>query len=155
LILEGQFARAADALRALAIIDKSGERVRFAHQSHLDYLTIERILLRSLEGHTTPIAWLQGHDQSLFRRDQVRFLLQLLRDHDPQLYRTFLEAVFFGEGIRFHIQHLALTALAQVAPPTPAEHELVKRLWSTETWHIHVLEGVLAQHEAWLEAFTV
>jgi hypothetical protein len=153
-ILDGQDSRAAEALRTLGIIDKSRDRARFAHQSHLDYLTIERVLLRSLDGHTSPIEWLKGHDQSLFRRDQVRFLLQLLRDQDAQLYRTFLEAVFFGDGIRFHIQHLVLTTLAQAAPPTPAEHELVKRLWNTEAWHVHVLERVLAQHEPWLNAFT-
>ena len=152
--LVDQYGVAAEALRRLAILDWTSATTRFTHQSHLDYLTIERVFLRALRDEVTPIEWLRGHDQSLFRRDQVRFLLQLLRDEDPKLYLAFLQDIFFGEGIRFHIQHLALTTLAQADPPTDAEHELVKRLWSEEPSHLHVLERVLAGHRPWLERFT-
>ncbi len=154
LLLDGQHDAAAHALRALGIIDTTNGRTRFAHQSHLDYLTIARVLRRAIDGEIAPIDWLKAHDQSLFRRDQVRFLLQLLRDQDPPQYRAFLEAVFFGGGVRFHIQHLVLATLAQVSQPTADEHALVKRLLSDDEWHLHVLERVLAQHEPWLEAFT-
>lgn len=145
---------AADALRRLAILDRTDGTTRFAHQSHLDYLTIERVFLRALQGDVTPIEWLQGHDQSLFRRDQVRFLLQLLRDEDPKLYLEFLHAIFFGEGIRFHIQHLALSTISLADPPTDNEHEFIKRLWSEGPWHLHVLERVIAGREPWLGRLT-
>ena len=149
-----RYGAASDALRRLGILDRTNGTTRFAHQSHLDYLTIERVLLRALQGEVTPIQWLRGHDQSLFRRDQVRFLLQLIRDEDAKLYLEFLRNVFFDECIRFHIQHLALTTLAQASPPTDGEHELIKRLWNEELWHLHVLELVLAGHPPWLDSLT-
>jgi len=145
---------ASKALRALGILEKTNGSIRFTHQSHLDYLTIERVFLKTLEGKTTPIDWLKRHDQSLFRRDQVRFLLQLFRDQDQKLYRRFLENIFFEEGIRFHIQHLALITLSQASPPTDGEHSLIKRLWGDDEWHVHVLEQVLLRHKPWLECFT-
>jgi hypothetical protein len=145
---------AAKALRGLAILDRTNGTTQFAHQSHLDYLTIERVFQRALRDEVTPIEWLRSHDQSLFRRDQVRFLLQLLRDQDPELYVEFLKDIFVGEGIRFHIQHLALTTLAQADPPTHGEHDFIKRLWSEEPWHLHILERVLAGHAPWLDRFT-
>jgi len=155
LLLDGEYAAAALALRTLNIIHTANDRARFAHQSHLDYLTIERVLRRALEGETAPIDWLRADDQSLFRRDQVRLLLQLLRDQDVTLYGQVLEAVLFGGGVRFHIQHLVLTTLAQVSRPSADEYKLVKRLLSESDWRLHVLERVLTRREPWLEAFTV
>ncbi|KAA3609440.1 MAG: hypothetical protein DWQ01_08895 [Planctomycetota bacterium] len=143
-----------EALRGLAILNRTNGTSRFAHQSHLDYLTIERVFQRALQGKENPIEWLRSHDQSLFRRDQVRFLLQLLRDQDHKLYLEFLKDIFFEEGVRFHIQHLALTTLAQADHPTDGEHELIKQLWKKEMWHAHVLEQVLAAHAPWLNRFT-
>ena len=48
LLLDGEYAAAALALRTLNIIHTANDRARFAHQSHLDYLTIERVLRRAL-----------------------------------------------------------------------------------------------------------
>jgi len=139
------------ALCGLGILDRTNGTTRFAHQSHLDYLTIERVFQRSLQGEVSAIEWLRGHDQSLFRRDQVRFLLQLLRDQAPRLYSEFLQNIFCAEGIRFHIQHLSLTTLAQADPPNDSEHTLIKFLLDDELWRLHVLELVLAGKAAWLE----
>lgn len=152
--LVDSYGPAGDALRGLGIFDRTDGTTRFAHQSYLDYLTIERVFQRALRGEVTPIEWLRGHHQSLFRRDQVRFLLQLLRDEAPELYLGFLQDIFFGEGVRFHIQHLALAMLAQADPPTDGEHEFIKRLWTEEPWHLHVLERVLAGHAPWLDRLT-
>jgi hypothetical protein len=145
---------ASEALRRLSILDRTSGTTRFAHQSHLDYLTIERVFRRALNGELMPHGWLLGHDQSLFRRDQVRFLLQLLRDQDSRRYLEFLDDIFFREGVRFHIQHLALTTLAQASPPRDEEHSFIRRLWNEDDWHLHVLERVLAGHEPWLDRLT-
>ena len=145
---------AADALRSLGIIEKGSSTSRFAHQSYLDYLTIEQVFTRVLSGELTPSEWLRGHDQSLFRRDQVRFLLQLLRGPNHDIYLAFLQDVFFGDNVRFHIQHLALTTLANAMPPTEREYTLVKHLWAEKEWSQHVIQRVLEGHAPWLERFT-
>jgi hypothetical protein len=138
----------------LGIISIEGSRVRFSHQSHLDYLIIETILHKLLQGEEEPINWLKTSEQSLGRRDQVRLLLQLIRDEDSEIYFIFLRELFAGEEIRFHIQHLALATLGQVTVPMDGEVELVKTLWEQEAWRSHVLDQVLMGHRPWLDRLT-
>lgn len=128
--------------------------IRFSHQSHLDYLIVEQILNQTLQRDQEPIDWLRKSPQTLVRRDQVRLLLQLLREEEPLIYSTFLGQIFAGEDIRFHLQHLALTTLGHAQIPSPDEIQLVKTLWSQEAWRRHVLELVLMGHRPWLECLT-
>lgn len=153
-ILIDRHRRAADILRSLGIIEEGVGTSRFAHQSYLDYLTVEKVFLRSISGKVTPIQWLQSRDQSLFRRDQVRFLLQLLRDQDPNLYLSFLQDIFTGDDVRFHIQHLAITSLASTTAPSEGEYIIIKKLWAEDAWHQHILQRVLQGHTQWLYLFT-
>lgn len=153
-VLINQHFHAANALRSLGIIEKGSSTSRFAHQSYLDYLTIEQVFIRAASGELKPIDWLSIHDQSLFRRDQVRFLLQLLRGPNHEIYLAFLKDIFFGDNIRFHIQHLALTTLSNVIRPTDGEYTLVKRLCADADWHLHVLHQVVQGHDPWLDLFT-
>jgi hypothetical protein len=140
--------------KRLGIISIDGSRVSFSHQSHLDYLIIESILLKSLQGEEKPIHWLKASEQTLGRRDQVRLLLQLIRDEDSVNYLLFLREIFAGEEIRFHIQHLALATLGQVTEPMDGEVELVKALWAQEAWRSHVFDQVLMGHRPWLDRLT-
>jgi hypothetical protein len=153
-ILIDRHRQAADVLRSLGIIEEGTGTSRFAHQSYLDYLTVEKVFLQSISGEVTPIQWLNGRDQSLFRRDQVRFLLQLLRDQDPILYLSFLQDIFTGDDVRFHIQHLTLTSLAFTTVPSEGEYILIKKLWAEDDWHQHILHRVLPGQTQWLYLFT-
>jgi hypothetical protein len=142
---------AVNTFKRLGIISTDGSRVRFSHQSHLDYLIIEAILHKLLQGKEELIKWLKSSEQSLGRRDQVRLLLQLIRDEDSELYLIFLQEIFAGQEIRFHIQHLVLATLGQVTEPMDGEVELVKVLWKQEAWRSHVLDQVLMGHRPWLD----
>ena len=145
---------AVEVFQRLGIISVEGSLVRFSHQSHLDYLIIEAILHRIQQGEEDPIDWLKASEQSLGRRDQVRLLLQLIRDEDSKIYLIFLREIFAGEEIRFHIQHLALATLGQVTEPMDGEVGLVKALWEQEAWRSHVLDQVLMTHRPWLDRLT-
>ncbi len=153
-ILVDKHRRAADALRSLGIIEKGSSSYRFVHQSYLDYLTIEDVFTRVVSGDLTPIEWLRSHDQSLLRRDQVRFLLQLLRGPKHEIYLSFLQDIFLGDNVRFHIQHLALTTLANAIPPTDREYIIVKDLWAEREWSQHVIQRVVEGHAPWLDLFS-
>ena len=145
---------AAKSLQRLGIICLDGSRIRFSHQSHLDYLVVEEILNRSRQDPESPGEWLREREQTLGRRDQVRLLLQLIRDEDTEIYLAFLEEIFAGDRIRFHIQHLALVTLGHAIDPMEREVDLVMALWEQEDWRIHALEQVLMGHPAWLRCLT-
>ena len=145
---------AVETFQRLGIISIEGSLVRFSHQSHLDYLIIEAILNRILQAEEEPIEWIKASEQTLGRRDQVRLLLQLIREGASKIYLLFLQEIFAREDIRFHIQHLALAALGQVTEPMDGEVELVKALWAQEAWRSHVLDQVLMAHRPWLDRLT-
>jgi hypothetical protein len=149
--LVSPYPSAVKTLRRLGIISIDSSRVRFSHQSHLDYLIIEAILHKLLQGEEELIKWLKSSEHSLGRRDQVRLLLQLIRDEDSEIYLIFLREIFAGQEIRFHIQHLALATLGHVTEPMDGEVELVKVLWEQEAWRSHVLDQVLMGHRPWLD----
>jgi hypothetical protein len=150
-MLISQYPSVANTFKRLGIISIDGSRVRFSHQSHLDYLIIEAILHKLLQGEEELINWLKSSEQSLGRRDQVRLLLQLIREEDSETYLVFLREIFAGQEIRFHIQHLALATLGHVTEPMDGEVELVKVLWGQESWRTHVLDQVLMGHRPWLD----
>jgi hypothetical protein len=145
---------AVETFKRLGIISFDGSRVRFSHQSHLDYLIIESILHKLLHGEEKPIHWLKSSEQTLGRRDQVRLLLQLIREEASNIYLIFLQEIFAREDIRFHIQQLALATLGQVTEPMDGEVELVKALWAQEAWRSHVFDQVLMGHRPWLDRLT-
>jgi hypothetical protein len=141
---------ATKSLKRLGIISLDGSRIRFSHQSHLDYLIVEDIVDKSRSDSEYLGRWLRGSEQTLGRRDQVRLLLQLIRDEDPEVYLAFLKDIFAGDLIRFHIQHLSLATLGHANDPMEGEVDLVMALWEQECWQMHVLEQVLMGHPAWL-----
>ena len=123
----------------------------FAHQSLRDFLIAERVARQALAQGATPVDWLRSNDQSLFRRDQLRQLLALLRDQEPSLYISTLREIFTAQDIRFHLQHLALGILREPAKPSEDELRLVKSLLEAEEWRAHILSQVVLGSQAWFE----
>jgi hypothetical protein len=141
-------------LRSLNVVTVTRRTVSFAHQSYLDYLVAERVLRELYAGAVTVPAWLKEHDQSLFRREQLRQVLVLLRDEDePRYVRTLADLLGDG-GVRFHLKHLLLQHLGQCDPPLTREADLVARLLNDVYWRDHVRPLVLFKRPAWLEALS-
>ncbi|HVT17764.1 MAG TPA: hypothetical protein VHQ90_16500 [Thermoanaerobaculia bacterium] len=150
--LVGGQAQALEALQSLNVLRAPRHGVvTFTHQSLLDFLIAERVAREALGGGQKPINWLRIHDQSLFRRDQLRQLLVLLRDQDRQLYIATLEEIFGAEDIRFHLQRLALGMLRETSQPLDDERRLGERLLTTDDWRQHVLDQVVSGHQGWFE----
>ncbi len=134
------------------LVEGSGGRLLFNHQSSLDYLTAVRILQEVHRGTGTVLGWLARSDQSLFRRGQLRQLLTLLRDDDPEQFFTSMNDLLHGEGVRFHLQHLAAQMLGHSQIPTDEEVELVVGLLDRPEWVDHVCYQVLVGREPWFDA---
>lgn len=115
----------ADDLRAMAsegvvIVDEG--RVSFFHQSFFDYAFARRFLVRS----GSVLDFLLAGEQHLFRRTQVRAVLELQRVRDFDAYVSNLSAVFGNEAIRYHVRRSVFDMLADVSEPTAAEWAVVK-----------------------------
>lgn len=141
-----------DAIKSLHLVHcaRAGT-LKFAHQSFLDYLVAERVLRESLDRGTSPLEWLRTHDQSLFRREQLRQLLVLLREEVPDQYTNLLRQLLHDEGVRFHLRHLALSILRSVEAPTDDEFQLLRSLLTNHEWRRHALRYVVLGHGGWMQ----
>lgn len=98
------------------ILVRQEEKVGFFHELLFDHL-----FARHFDPGTLVASWLLRHEQSLFRRSQVRQVLALRRDAEPPLYVSDPRALLFDDRIRPHIQVLALGLLGAQTAPTAAE----------------------------------
>ena len=96
-------------------------RLIFTHQSHLDFVSAQRMLGPIRAGTQSLLDWLKSHDQSLFRRGQLRQLLSLLRDDDSDVIANEIDAIIRDNGVRYHIKHLVLSFLGDLSDPTDVE----------------------------------
>ncbi len=79
------------------------------------------------------VDFLCAQEQELFRRAQVRQILELLRERDPDRFRTELAAIVGSADVRFHIKETVVAVLANVSAPTSQDVELILRLSERET----------------------
>lgn len=141
----------ADALVDLGVLTNAPhQRLRFSHQSLLDYQIGRRVFAESIRGNLTVIDWIMGNEQSLFRRDQLRQALTLMRD-ESEKYPSTLRELITAKGIRFHLRHLALGLLREVDLPTDQECGLVADLLEDGFWREHVIRQVLLDSPSWFE----
>lgn len=106
-----------------------GDRVSFFHETFFDYTFARQWLLRQ----QSMVEFLRLQEQELFRRAQVRQILELLRERDPARFRTEIEAVLTGSEIRFHIKETVLIVFANVIAPTNEDLALVLRISETDS----------------------
>jgi len=102
---------------------------------------------------TETLHWLRSHEQSLFRRDQLRQLLTLLRDDDRSLYLETLRGILFGTGIRFHLQHLVIRLLGTWDVLLDGEVDVLVELYGLLDWHEHVVREAICVNRGVFSAF--
>ncbi len=115
-----------DAMLSESVLVEDAGQVAFFHETFFDYVFAR---LFSSQGHT--VRDLLATDQLLFRRAQVRQLLDYERRGAPERYVTDLRYLLFDEAVRFHIRDLVLSWLATIDSPIDAEWELLSELLTT------------------------
>ena len=89
----------------------------FGHETFFDYC-----FARNFEAKEESLTkFLVKSEQHLFRRAQVRQVLEYLRDDDQKRYFRELKALLTDDRIRYHLKDLAVSWT--VAQPGPAEQE--------------------------------
>ncbi len=95
-------------------------RVGFGHESFFDYCFARQFV----SGSRTLVEFLLAGEQHLFRRAQVRQVLQYLHESDPDRFCYELKAVLYHAQVRTHLKDLALAVAAGSATISPQEWAL-------------------------------
>lgn len=141
------------------LLAQDGGRIAFFHETFFDYAFARLWVSRG----ESLVDFLLRDEQALFRRAQVRQVLQHLYERAPDRFHTEVESVLTANDIRFHIKETVLAVVANLLAPTTADAEVMvriaaghpgfeDRLWqqlSRPQWFRRFLED--GQIAAWLD----
>lgn len=119
----------AQVLASEQVLAIDGGRVSFFHEAFFDYTFARQWLSR----RQSLVEFLCAQEQELFRRAQVRQIIELLRERDPSRSRTEVQAVLTHPAIRYHIKEAVVAVFANAVTPTEADLDLALDLASLET----------------------
>lgn len=155
----GDYIKDAHVLASEQVLAIDSSRVSFFHETFFDYTFARQWLTRG----ESLVEFLTAQEQELFRRGQVRQILELLRERDPDRFRAEVEETLCSLSVRFHIKETIMIVFASISAPmdedvdlvlqlSEVESALTKRLWQQITrpaWFgaVHNLGLV----EAWLD----
>ena len=154
------YGEALGVLASEGVVYVQDDSVRLFHESFFDY-AFARAFVRS---NKDLVQWLLDDEQHLFRRSQVRQVLEFLRNResDRGRYLKTLRDLLSHPEVRFHIKKLVIEWLG--APPDPIaaewhiieglEDELGEHLWGVARNSVPWFDTLCAmgRWESWLEA---
>lgn len=124
---DGDLIKDANVLVSENVLARDSGRIAFFHEAFFDY-AFARLWVSREE---SLVDFLIRDEQALFRRAQVRQILQHLYEREPDRFRAESEAVLTADNIRFHIKETVLAVLASLVAPTSADAELILRIAET------------------------
>lgn len=135
---DGDLIEDANVLISEHVLASDSGRIAFFHEDFFDYAFARMWVSRK----ESLVDFLLLDEQALFRRAQVRQILQHLYERECDRFRAEVEAVLIADNIRFHIKETVLVVLANLVAPTSADAELMLRIAATHPR----FEGLLWQH---------
>ena len=138
-----------DPLLSAGILRQAGVIVSFAHQSYLDFQIASRVVRDLYSTGRTLVEWLGAlHEQSLFRREQLRQALCLMSEEGGTTFDTTIAAMLDSDEVRFHLKHLCLEVVGQLESPSDALITALVSRANDAAWTDHVLATVFRGHPA-------
>lgn len=128
LLDDGDLIEDANVLISERVLVRDGDRIAFFHETFFDYAFARQWVSRS----ESLVDFLLGNEQALFRRAQVRQILQHLYEREPDRFRAEATSVLTTDDIRFHIKETVLTMIANLAAPTSEDADLLLRVAATK-----------------------
>lgn len=113
-----------DIMISCGVFTQDDNDVAFFHESYFDYAYARQWIDRN----QTVCAFLEETTQELFRRGQIRQMLALIRDEDPDRFLRELHALLTSDKVKVHIQMVALALLGEIDRPSQKEARLVGSL---------------------------
>ncbi|MGJ9420900.1 hypothetical protein [Aeromicrobium sp. CF3.5] len=131
----GELNRDAHILISEHVLAEDGGRVAFFHEAFFDYAFARQWVLRS----ESLVEFLSHREQELFRRAQVRQILQYLHERDHDRFLEECEALLVRESVRFHVKDTVIAVIASLPAPTAEEAAMVLRVAATGPSYIERL----------------
>ena len=129
------------------LVDMDDQRqYRFFHESFFDYAYARRFA----SGDRRVVDFLRSHEQHLFRRSQVRQILDYRREQDFSRYISDGRDIFEAEDVRFHIKRMVASGFGKVERPRREEWELLEPYFSHGPLARYV-SGALYSHSGWFD----
>ncbi|HVC76344.1 MAG TPA: hypothetical protein VND96_07500 [Candidatus Micrarchaeaceae archaeon] len=138
----------ADALAMISagVLRQNEGNISFFHEAFFDYV-FARVFSQK---HERLVGYLLSRDQDLFRRSQVRQVLDYFRSTRPERFRAQLNELLESPDIRFHLKVVAVELLGQISDPTPTEWSMLSELVENGTPEIRRrLLGLLRARAQW------
>ncbi|MFQ5677456.1 MAG: hypothetical protein ACE5G1_16325, partial [bacterium] len=141
------FPGAIDILRSEGLIISSRGQVNFFHESFFDHIYARAFINKD----QSLVDFLAATEQHLFRRTQVRQILEALRQNDMERYLKELSAVLSSSHIRFHIKTAICQWLNSIEKPSETEFKIISRFDETDKkFHLFFRSAVLSTY-AWFD----
>ena len=138
-----QFEKVTHELCTHSIIRVVDRKVSFCHQSYLDFLIADRLVTNIFNNDTNIHDWLGPiENQSLFRREQLRQVLNLICDDDKSLFITTVKSLLSSHSIRFHIKQLVLSVMGQIHEPSELLCDYILNRLEDDYWKEHFFYDV-------------
>ncbi|MFE7622532.1 hypothetical protein [Streptomyces sp. NPDC057509] len=109
------------------VLVRDGQQIAFFHEAFFDYAFARGWIERG----ESLVAFLLGGEQELFRRAQVRQIMNHLRELEPERFAIETEALPTSSDIRFHIKDVALKIIGSLSNPSAREWEMVANVQDT------------------------
>ncbi len=109
------------------VLVRDGSKIAFFHESFFDYAFARRWM----QSGQSLVDFVNGTKQELFRRSQVRQVLNYLREVNADRFRSELLALLTEPSVRFHIKAVALAVLKSLASPTTTDWTIVQMVLDT------------------------
>ena len=119
-----RFPDARDILASEGLIVRSRNGVNFFHESFFDYVYARSFVF----GGQTLMHLLTSTEQHLFRRTQVRQILETMRQSDLARYYHEVESVLMSSHVRYHIKAAVAQGLGSLSDPSETERNIILRL---------------------------
>lgn len=127
------------------LIEDEGKLV-FFHETFFDYAFARRFI-----GRGQTIEELLAVDQFLFRRAQVRQILEYARAAAPSRYLEILNFLLKDSSVRFHLKDLVIAWLGGVSSPSAVEWRILEPLLEDTEEPLHQRAWGAVTGSAWFE----
>lgn len=110
------------------VLARDGDRIAFFHETFFDYAFARQWVSR----RESLVDFLLRDEQELFRRAQVRQILQHLSEREPERFRDEITAILTSDQVRFHIKETVLAVLSNLSEPTREDAAVILEVAATE-----------------------
>lgn len=125
---DGDLIDDANVLVSEHVLARDGDRIAFFHETFFDYAFARQWVSR----RESLVDFLLRDEQELFRRAQVRQILQHLSEREPERFRDEITTVLMSDQVRFHIKETVLAILSNLSDPTSEDAAVILEVAATE-----------------------